>query len=94
MAGKKANYQQSIEELRQIIEDIESEEISVDELDKKVKRGAKLIQQCKEKLKSTENSVNQVLEDLDQYQDEQQEEELPDDEEEDDEEEDNEDLVL
>jgi len=94
MAQKKANYQQSIEELRQIIEDIESEEISVDELDKKVKRGAKLIQQCKEKLKSTENSVNQVLEDLDQYQGEEQEEELPDDEEEDDDEEDNEDLVL
>lgn len=77
MAQKQETYQQSIEELRQIIEDIESEEISVDELDKKVKRGAKLIQQCKEKLKSTENSVNQVLEDLDQYQQEEQEEEPP-----------------
>lgn len=83
MANKKETYQQSIEELRQIIEDIESEEISVDELDKKVKRGAKLIQQCKEKLKSTENSVNQVLEDLDQYQGEEQEEELSDEAEED-----------
>jgi Exonuclease VII small subunit. len=73
MASNKATYQQSIDELRQIIEHIESEEISVDELDKKVKRGAKLIQQCKEKLKSTENSVNQVLENLDQYQDDDQE---------------------
>ncbi len=94
MARKQETYQKSIDELRQIIEDIESEEISVDELDKKVKRGAKLIQECKEKLKSTEESVNQVLEDLDQYQDEEQEVELSDDEEEDDDEEDNEDLVL
>ena len=80
MAKKKESYQQSIEELRQIIEDIEAEEITVDELDKKVKRGAKLIQQCKEKLKSTENSVNQVLEDLDQYQGDDQEEDIEDEE--------------
>lgn len=57
-------YEQATEELQQIIADIESGEISVDILSEKVKRAAELIAFCKEKLTSTENDVQKILEDL------------------------------
>jgi exodeoxyribonuclease VII small subunit len=57
-------YEKAYEELQQIISDIETGEISVDILSEKVKRAAELIQFCKEKLTSTENDVQKILEDL------------------------------
>ena len=54
----------SITKLQSIISDIESGEISVDSLSDKVKRAAELIAFCKEKLTSTENDVQKILDDL------------------------------
>ena len=55
-------YQQAFEELEQITDDIESQEVSVDDLAKKVKRAADLLEICNAKLKSTENEVNKIIE--------------------------------
>lgn len=44
-------YQQAFEELEKITNDIESEEVSVDDLAKKVKRAADLLEICNAKLK-------------------------------------------
>lgn len=57
-------YEEAYQELQQIISEIESGEISVDVLSQKVKRAAELIAFCKEKLTSTENDVQKILDDL------------------------------
>ena len=58
---KEIKYTAAFEELQQIVEEIESGEISVDELSEKVKRASVLIAVCKEKLFKTEDDVNQIL---------------------------------
>jgi exodeoxyribonuclease VII small subunit len=57
-------YTDAFEELQTIVNEIEEGEISVDELSEKVKRAADLIRVCKAKLTSTEESVNQILKEL------------------------------
>lgn len=64
MAKNTQTYEQSFEELQQIINEIESGEISVDVLSDKVKRASELIRFCKEKLTNTELDVQKILEDL------------------------------
>jgi exodeoxyribonuclease VII small subunit len=58
------NYEKSFEELQTIIEEIESGEISVDILSKKVERAAELIRFCKQKLTQTELDVQKILSEL------------------------------
>ena len=59
------NYTQAFEELQEIVSEIEQGEISVDELSDKVKRASHLIKICKNKLATTEEDVNQILQELD-----------------------------
>jgi len=61
---KEIKYTAASEELQQIVEEIESGEISVDELSEKVKRASVLMAICKEKLFKTEDDVNQILKEL------------------------------
>ena len=61
---KEIKYTAAFDELQQIVEEIESGEISVDELSEKVKRASVLIAVCKEKLFKTEDDVNQILKEL------------------------------
>jgi exodeoxyribonuclease VII small subunit len=62
--SKELNYTKAFDELQRIVADIEDGEISVDELSEKVKRASELIHICKTKLTSTEEDVNQILEEL------------------------------
>ncbi len=62
--SKSQTYQQAIEELEAIVNEIENEEISVDELSEKVKRASQLIVLCKTKLTKTEQEVSKVLEEM------------------------------
>jgi exodeoxyribonuclease VII small subunit len=62
--SEKPNYSEAFDELQQIVSEIESGEISVDELSEKVKRATFLIRICKTKLASTEEDVNKILKDL------------------------------
>lgn len=57
-------YSAALEELQQIVMDIETGEISVDELSEKVKRATALIRFCKSRLSNTEADVNRLLQDL------------------------------
>lgn len=57
-------YSEAFEELQQIVSEIESGEISVDQLSEKVKRATLLIRICKQKLTTTEEDVNRLLNDL------------------------------
>lgn len=60
----KIKYTEAINELEAIVSEIENDDISVDDLAKKVKRASLLIKICKDKLTRTENEVNEVLREL------------------------------
>lgn len=61
---KKMTYNEAIAELEHIVLEIEEGSVTVDELSEKVRRAAELLRFCKEKLSGTEDSVKQILEDL------------------------------
>ncbi len=61
---KKRSYSEDLAELEEIVNQIEQEEISVDELSEKIKRAAQLIKNCKQILRTTEEEVAQILKEL------------------------------
>jgi exodeoxyribonuclease VII small subunit len=61
---QKISYTEAFSELENIVNEIEQGEISVDELSEKVKRASLLVKVCKDKLTSTEEDVNRILEEL------------------------------
>ena len=64
MSKKKLNYTESITELETIIQQIESGDLTVDELAEKVKNAADLVKTCQDKLRKTEEEINKTLEGL------------------------------
>ena len=64
MAEIKISFNEAIKELEMILEQIESGEPDVDELSGKVKRASELIKVCRKKLKSTEEEIGKILEDM------------------------------
>lgn len=58
------NYTEAFTELQKIVTEIESGNISVDELALKVKKATELIKICRKKLYTTEEDVNKILEEL------------------------------
>jgi len=58
---KKPTYSQAIAELENLVSQMESEEVSIDELSEKVKRASFLIKLCREKLTSTEMEIGSIL---------------------------------
>lgn len=63
--GNKITYTEAFEELQQIVRELESADIGIDELDPKVKRASVLLKICKEKLYKTEQNVLETLKSLD-----------------------------
>jgi len=59
--AKKLSYAEALSEIEEIIEKIENDEYSVDALAEKVKRISFLINYCKEKLRSTEEELSNIL---------------------------------
>jgi len=57
-------YENAYNELAQIAKDIETESVSVDVLAEKVKRASDLITFCQAKLRSTEDEVNKIIEQM------------------------------
>lgn len=61
---KKPTYTQAISELENLVNQMESSEISIDELSDKVKRASFLIKLCRDKLASTEIEIGSILNSL------------------------------
>ena len=59
--AKKISYAGALAEIEGIIENIEEDKYSIDELSDKVKRISFLIDFCKEKLHATEEDLNNIL---------------------------------
>lgn len=57
-------YEAAYKELQEIVKEIETGNVSVDDLSIKVKRAGELIEICKQKLFHTEKEVNDVLKKL------------------------------
>lgn len=66
MAPKKQTYNQAITEIEEILGQMESEELDVDELSAKVKRVSELVRFCRNKLKNTEEEVEKVLKEMEE----------------------------
>jgi len=62
----KFSYQKATEEIEAIIEEIENDSTNIDELTEKIKKAAILIKKCQQKLISTQNEVNKLLENIDE----------------------------
>ncbi|MDR1525501.1 MAG: exodeoxyribonuclease VII small subunit [Tannerella sp.] len=62
---KKETYNEAVEKLRVIVENMENGEFDVDILSEKVKEAARLIKLCKEKLFKADEEVKKILEALD-----------------------------
>ena len=61
---KQESYNEAIEKLRAIVDEIEAGELDVDVLTEKVKEATRLIKLCKEKLYKTDEEVKKILAEL------------------------------
>ena len=61
MAKKETGYRESIDEIEAILAKIEGGETDIDDLTAEIKRAAKLLQDCKEKLFRTEQEVEKIM---------------------------------
>ena len=58
------NYELAAKELEDILTELKGDKISIDKLADKVERAAKLASFCSQKLKSTEDKVNEIVKKL------------------------------
>lgn len=63
-------YRDAIAELETILRALETDTVDVDELTARVQRSAQLIRLCKQKLRTAEEAIDRVFENLDQEEDE------------------------
>ena len=57
-------YTAAFEELKEIVNQLENDSISVDELAEKMKRATELMKICKDKLTKTEEEINKTISEL------------------------------
>ena len=58
------SYKKAIEEMQDILHKIENEELDVDEISEKVERVSYLYAYCQKKLKTTQNNVERIIEQM------------------------------
>lgn len=58
----KITYDKAFQELNQILDDIQSEEVGIDEIAKKSKRANELLKFCRDKLRTIESQVAENFE--------------------------------
>lgn len=61
MTKKQFKYSDAINEIEQIVAEIESNELDIDELTEKIKRVSELLKFCKAKLHDTEEEVQKIM---------------------------------
>ena len=61
MSKKGQSYRKSIDEIEEILAKIESGETDIDDLTTQIKRAAKLLQDCKDRLFQTEQEVEKIM---------------------------------
>jgi len=56
-------YEEALRQLDEIVQKMERNEYSIDELTTQLKKARELIQQCKDKLTKTDEDIKKILED-------------------------------
>ena len=64
MTKKNLSYSEAIATIDEILQQIETGELDVDELAEKVKQASELLKLCKRKLFSTEKEVEKILKEM------------------------------
>ncbi len=64
MNTKQTSYTQAADRLEEIVRQIESGTLALDDLSAKVKEAAELVKFCKKKLQETDESIEKLLENL------------------------------
>ena len=64
MAKKELTYSEALNRIAKIVENIESNELDIDELNASVKEAASLIEACKTKLQNAETNLQETLDKL------------------------------
>lgn len=57
MSKKSSSYDEAIKELQTIVQQLQENKISMDDLSVKIKRAALLIEYCQRKLRTTEEDI-------------------------------------
>ncbi|MAT62795.1 MAG: exodeoxyribonuclease VII small subunit [Acidimicrobiaceae bacterium] len=60
--GDEMNYSLALKELQEILTELESDQVDIDELAKKVERANELLQECQKRLTSTQMQVEEIIE--------------------------------
>ncbi len=60
--ASKQTYEKAVSELQQIIDELQNEVVSMDDLSAKVKRAAELIAWCRQKLRDTSAEIDRLFE--------------------------------
>jgi exodeoxyribonuclease VII small subunit len=68
MAKKNLSYSEAIARIEEILQQIETGELDVDELTEKVKQASELLKLCKAKLFNTEKEIEKVMKELEEDQ--------------------------
>lgn len=64
MTTKKISYNEAIQRIEKIIQQIENDDLDVDILSDRVKEVASLLKICKDKLHKTETEVEKILKNI------------------------------
>lgn len=62
--NEEIGYTEAYNELQEIVQEMENSQISIDDLDKRIKRASVLLKICKEKLYTTEKNVQEILQEI------------------------------
>ncbi|MCM4158643.1 exodeoxyribonuclease VII small subunit [Antarcticibacterium flavum] len=65
--SEEISYTAAHDELQDIVLEMENSQISIDELESRIKRAAVLLKICKDKLFKTEKEVQDVLKEIKDY---------------------------
>ena len=65
MTKKKSEYTDAVAEIEQILQLIENDGLTMDELSDKIKRVNVLLKSCKSKLLETEQEIEQIIKSMD-----------------------------
>lgn len=65
--NEEITYTDAFDELQQIVMEMEHSEITIDQLEIKIKRAARLLKICKDKLYKTEKNVQEILKEIRDY---------------------------
>lgn len=56
------SYEAAMEELEEILTSLESNELKIDDLAKNARRATELVEYCKNKLRTTSEELNKIME--------------------------------